>query len=129
MNPRPPVDDVTPDVWSRCPVCGRVFRQLTRAGRTRIYCRGSCRIKEFRYTQSVTKLSESDRQEMVRQHKAVGRWQVLSQWPTWPSYRCLACARPILADSAATVDRFSWDQCAGVYRRLICAQCNSQELV
>ncbi len=121
---QPPIEDVTPDVWSRCPACGRVFSQLAGAGRTRIYCCRACQQKEFRHAQSVTKLTASARQELARQHKAVGRWQVLSQWPTWPHYRCLVCGKPIGADSRAAVDRFSWDQCAGVYRRLICARCD-----
>jgi DNA-directed RNA polymerase subunit RPC12/RpoP len=121
-------DDIPAAQWSRCPTCGRIFGQ-SQTGRRGVYCSRACQQKEFRHAKSVTKLNPAARQELVRCQKSVGRWQLLNSFPAWPSYRCLACARPILADSAATVDRFSWDQCAGVYRRLICAQCNSQELV
>ncbi|MCB0190609.1 MAG: hypothetical protein KDJ65_01550 [Anaerolineae bacterium] len=112
--------------FSQCPVCHTRFKQPA-TGRKRVYCKRSCKDKQFRRARSASKLTDSERSALIERHMFTGDWRVLDSWPTWPQYKCLACGAAIGPTTPAWYNFNDWDQINGVYRRHICTQCHPAE--
>lgn len=123
------MNDITPDRWAICPVCDDVFEQPA-TGRRRVYCSDRCKQKQFRNAQTVTKLTEAQRSDLVKQALAYGDWRN-GQLPAWARYRCLVCADLLPEEPYGQIVRgwYDWNSWQdGKYTRLLCENCKGENL-